>query len=81
MLGYNGNMSSVTISKIEYNDLKVRAFAYERMLLAAQGVFSLTPPEKSRKKIINAFKATDKYTKKFLGSLNHGLSRSSYFEA
>ena len=74
-------MSSVTIPKDEYMDLKVRAQAYERMLLAAQSTFSLTPPEKSRKKIISTFKATNKYSKKFIDSLNKGLSRSSYFEA
>ena len=74
-------MNSITISKNEYNDLKVRAGAYERMLLADQTAFSLNPAEKSKKKIISAFKATNKYNKKFLDSLHAGLSRSLYFES
>lgn len=72
-------MSNITIPKIEYNDLKERAVAYGRMLEAAQGVFSLTPPEKSRKKIITSFKKTGKYNQKFLSAINRGLKRSTYF--
>jgi len=81
VLGYNTGMGSVTISKTEYTALKVRASAYERMLVAAESAFSLNPPVRSKKKIMTAFKATKKYSKEFLNSLNQGLSRSSYFEA
>lgn len=73
-------MSLVTISKNEYTNLKLRANAYERMLLAAQGDFSLNPPERSKKKVLASFKATGKYNNKFLSALERGLSRSSYFE-
>ena len=74
-------MSNVTIPKTEYEDLKERAVAYERMLEAAQGPFSLTPPEKSRRKIISAFKKVGKYNKNFITSLSKGLKRSNYFTA
>jgi len=74
-------MSNITIPKTEYESLKERAVAYGRMLEAAQSAFSLTPPEKSRKKIINSFKKTNKYNQKFLSSLSQGLKRSSYFKA
>ena len=72
-------MSTVTISKIEYQNLRDKANAYGKMLEAAQGASSLVPTERSRKKIISAFKKTAKYNKKFLSSLNQGLKRSSYF--
>jgi len=74
-------MSNVTIPKIEYQSLKERAVAYERMLEAAQGTFSLTPSETSRKKVIASMKKTGKYNQKFLTSLSRGLKRSSYFVA
>ena len=74
-------MTSVTIPKTEYTALKARADAYERMLQAVGGAFSLTPPVRSKKKIMTAFKATKKYNTAFLKSLEKGLSRSSYFEA
>lgn len=72
-------MDNITIPKVEYNDLKERSMAYERMLEAAQHTFSLTPPEKSGKVVINCFKKTGKYSQKFLSSLNRGLKRSNYF--
>lgn len=72
-------MSNITIPKVEYQELKSRADAYGRMLEVAQTDFSLTPPERSRKKIISAFKKTGKYNQKFLSSLNHGLRRSAHF--
>ena len=74
-------MSSITISKTEYVDLKARANAYESMLKVAQITFSLTPPEKSRKNVVRAFKETGEYTKEFIASLSKGLNRSSYFKA
>lgn len=73
-------MSLVTIPKIEYDDLRARASAYERMVSAAQTPFSLTPPERSQRKIIAAFRKTNKYNKEFLSSLKKGLGRSTYFK-
>ncbi len=74
-------MSNITIPKVEYENLMERATAYGRMMKAAQGTFSLTPPEKSRKKVMADFKKTGKYNQKFLSSLSRGLKRSSYFKA
>lgn len=74
-------MSTITIPKTEYKNLKERADAYERMLEAAQTSFSLTPPEKSRKKIITSLKKTGKYNQSFLSAINKGLRRSDYFIA
>ncbi|MEK7175718.1 MAG: hypothetical protein AAB693_02880 [Patescibacteria group bacterium] len=73
-------MSTITISKIEYNNLKNQATIYERILSLVLGSSNLMPPEKSKKTIIEAFKKTEKYNKDFIISLNKGLSRSTYFE-
>lgn len=74
-------MKSVTIPKIEYEVLKTRATAYDRVVSALESTFTLTPPERSRKKIIAEFKKTKKYSREFVGSLERGLARSSYFKA
>ena len=74
-------MSNITIPKIEYENLKERAVAYERMIQVAQVPFSLTPIETSRKKVMASFKKIDKYNKAFLSSLSSGLKRSTYFKA
>ena len=74
-------MSNVTIPKIEYQSLKERAVAYERMLEAAQGTFSLTPSETSRKKVIASMKKTGKYKQKFPPSLSPGFNLLTYFVA
>ena len=65
-------MSTVTISKTEYKALVNFKVAVERDFMAS-------PPVRSVKKIIEAFKATGLYNKKFLASLESGLRRSSYF--
>jgi len=39
-----------------------------------------SPPTKSRKKIINSFRATKKYSDAFLKDLDDGLKDSSYFK-
>ncbi len=74
-------MKSITIPKTEYDDLRARATAYERVVLALENTFSFTPPERSRKKVIAEFKKTNKYNKEFLTSLERGLARSTYFKA
>ena len=72
-------MSTITISKKEYQDLVEKKLRYDylRQMLAAD-VFS-APPTRSRKTVLAAFKATKRYNKKFLESLGKGLERSSYF--
>ena len=74
-------MKSITISKNEYEELRARATAYEHVVVTLQKAFAMTPPERSRKKIISEFGKTGKYNKNFLASLERGLSRSSYFKS
>ena len=72
-------MSTVTIPKIEYDFLKKRATAYERVLFAARDEMFAPPPTQNRKNIIRTMQATKRYSKKFLGGIAKGLSRSAYF--
>lgn len=72
-------MSTITLSKSEYEILKAQASAYERLLKAVVRESVITPPTKSRSKVFNAFKKTEKYNKNFLASFKTGLRRSSFF--
>ncbi len=72
-------MSAVTISKREYRELvgtKLR-FEYLRQLLK-EDIFT-SPPTRSIREVVKSFRATGKYTRGFLKSLEKGLGRSSYF--
>lgn len=73
-------MTTVTLSINEYQDLKKKASIYEMMenFFIQQNLFS-SPPTKSKKKILKEFKETGMYNKKFIDSLEKGLSRSRYF--
>lgn len=52
----------------------------DETLLQESAVFPFAVPAiKSRKKIINEFKKTGKYSKDFIEDLNEGLSNSRYF--
>lgn len=72
-------MSTVTIPKIKYQDIKKKADAYELILSILEKDFFAMPPMKDSKKIIGEFKKTGLYKKEFIESLKKGLSRSSYF--
>jgi len=72
-------MSTVTLPKSEYDVLKAQASAYERLLKAATKESVVTPPTRSKVKVLNAFKRTKKYNKDFLASLKTGLKRSAFF--
>jgi hypothetical protein len=72
-------MTTVTLPKIEYLNLKKRAEAFDKMLAGINPGFLLVPPEKSRKKIISEFFKTKLYSKEFLKDLEKGLKRSSFF--
>ena len=72
-------MSTITLPKIEYINLKTRAEAFDKMVAHINPNFFFVPAEKSRKKIISEFSKTKLYNKKFLSSLNEGLGRSSFF--
>lgn len=72
-------MSTVTIPKIEYDFLKKRAIAYERVLSATKDEIFSPPPTRSRKTILGALHNTGRYNKAFLASVAKGLRRSAYF--
>ena len=73
-------MSTITLPKIEYQDLRRKAAMFERIVeLAEKDDLFSPPPIRSRKQIISGFKKTGKYNPAFLRSLNHGLARSDYF--
>lgn len=72
-------MTTITLPKIEYINLKKRAEAFDKMVANINPSFFFVPVEKSQKKIISEFSATKLYSKEFLKSLEKGLKRSSYF--
>lgn len=74
-------MSTITISKTQYEALKSRANAYERIAAAASKDLFSPPPTRDAKKIIREFRATKRYSETFLKSLEKGLSRSLYFKS
>ncbi|MFH1170612.1 MAG: hypothetical protein V1704_03580 [Candidatus Vogelbacteria bacterium] len=73
-------MSTITLPRIEYQELKKKAAMFERIVELAEkdNLFS-PPPIRSRRQIVSAFKKTKKYNPAFLQSLNRGLKRSDYF--
>jgi len=71
-------MVTVTISKKEYQKLLKKAFLYEYLRQVLEEDIFSPPPAKDVKQVIRSFKATNKYNKKFLSSLERGLKRSSY---
>jgi hypothetical protein len=72
-------MTTVTVSKSEYDILKAQASAYRQLVKVAVLENEITPPTRSKSKVLEAFKKTGKYNKEFLISLKKGLSRSSFF--
>jgi len=73
-------MSTITIPKKEYYDLVEGKLRYEYLQqLMKEDIFS-SPPTKNIKSVISAFKATKKYNKNFIKSLERGLNQSSYFK-
>ncbi|HEY4495801.1 MAG TPA: hypothetical protein VJC04_00380 [Candidatus Paceibacterota bacterium] len=73
-------MTTVTLPKIEYQDLKRKAAMFERIVeLAEEDSLFLPPSVRSRKQIIAGFRNTRKYKSAFIKSLRRGLKRSGYF--
>ena len=73
-------MSTVTISKKEYQELIEKKLRYEYLReIIEEDIFS--SPPRDIKEILSAFKKTKKYNQKFLKNLEKGLNRSSYFKA
>ncbi len=74
------DMDTVVISKKEYQELFDKRLRYEYLRqIIEEDIFS-PPPTKRVEEIIKAFKQTKLYNKEFLGSLEKGLKRSSYFK-
>ncbi len=73
-------MSTVTIPKIKYEELKKKAEAYEYIFKLVQSDLFGAPPTRSSKEVVAEFKKTGRYNLKFLKSLKEGLARSSYFK-
>ena len=72
-------MSTVTLSKKEYESLKEKALRYEYLKQVLEGDIFSPPPTRDAKKIAREFAKSGKYNKNFLQSLEKGLKRSSYF--
>jgi len=72
-------MSTVVLKKSEYEELKTRADAYDRLVFAMREDIFYPPPTRSRTKILSEFKKTGRYSRVFLASLASGLKRSSHF--
>ena len=72
-------MSTVTISKKEYNDLVEKRVKYEHLCEIMEGDVFSPAPIKDIKKIVKEFDKTKLYNKSFLKSLEKGLKRSDYF--
>jgi hypothetical protein len=76
--------NTITIPKKEYEKLVTERdflrMRYDYLRSAVSDDIFSPPPTKSASAVIRGFKATGKYNKKFLESLEKGLSRSSYFK-
>lgn len=73
-------MSTITISKREFQKLIERALRYEylaKIIKEEKDIFA-PPPTQDIKEIIKSFRATKLYSPSFLRSLEKGLRRSSH---
>lgn len=73
-------MATVTISKKEYHNLLDKKLRYDYLrTVFAEDIFS-SPPAKDSAEVLAAFRASGRYSKKFLEDLSGGLRRSTYFK-
>ena len=72
-------MATVTISKIQYQELKRKAAGHERIISAAGQELFTPPPTRDIKKVLAAFRGTKRYSSHFLKSMEKGLRRSQHF--
>jgi len=72
-------MSTITINKLQYEELRRKAEGYDRLVAAAGSELFAPPPTRDMKKVLAAFRGTKKYSTDFLKSLEKGLRRSRYF--
>ena len=71
----------VTLARSEYEDLLDKKMRFEFLRYAFEEDIFSPPPTRNVNEIVDSFKETGKYSKKFIDSLEHGLKRSSYFAA
>lgn len=72
-------MSTVTIPKTKYEELRKKADAYEYVASFVERSLFAPPSMRSIPKVIKELKSTKKYSAAFLASLKKGLARSAYF--
>jgi len=72
-------MSTVTISKIQYEALKQQADAYKRIVSATENELFSPPPTRDRRQVLRALTQTKRYSPAFLKSVEKGLARSRFF--
>ena len=72
-------MVTVTIPKKEYQRLSEKALRYEYLRQLLEEDIFASPPIKNTKDVVREFKKSGLYNRKFLKSLEGGLTRSSYF--
>jgi DNA polymerase III delta prime subunit len=73
-------MVTVTIPKRKYEELLEKAMRYEYVRHVLKDDIFSSPPTRDKRKILDEFEKSGKYNKKFLESLEKGMSRSSYFK-
>lgn len=73
-------MSTVTIPKAKYIELKKKAEVYEYISRLVEGDLFGPPSTRSAAKVLNEFKKMGRYNTRFLASLKRGLARSPYFK-
>ena len=72
-------MNVITIPKKEYQKLVETKLRYEYLRRTMEEDIFASPPKKNIRDVLGGFKVVKKYNQKFLGSLENGLKRSSYF--
>ena len=73
-------MDTITVPKAKYKILKEQARAYEEIKrVVAKGGFFDVPSSRKSAEIIEEFKKTNLYNKRFIDSLRRGLARSDFF--
>ncbi len=73
-------MSTITIPKKEYKELVEKKLRYEHLRQIMEEDIFTSPPTRNIKEIVSAFQKTERYNRKFIGSLGKGLKRSTYFK-
>lgn len=73
-------MTTITISKKEYQKLLDKSLRYEYLRQLMESDIFSAPPTKNIGEIVSAFKGIGKYNQQFINALGKGLGRSSYFK-